>query len=353
MNGNSIVRLTRSYNCCLREDRDTMVQSASSSQIHVQPSCAEDWIRDRHQVVRRDTIADHILQSLGQPATKIEPVHEGVVHIVFRATVGDSTVYLKIATKGRSMLAEVQALELAAQQRVLVPRIIHYGHVANQAGVSCLILARLSGDSTVHFPPSRKNAVYEAAGPFLRQLHGIPVDGFGRLSSNQAGESAWENLVIHQMRTDIAQLNRTGLLKRDENVALQRIIDDAVSRELLIVRTPRLLHMDLQSHHIFAGEDDQIGFLDFHKASGGDSLFDLVMFSCYEGTQALYSLLRGYTSAMESIEQKLFDLRLRQIAPFYRISFALDKMAWGAVPLQGISILRLVGDYERNLLSTL
>jgi len=313
------------------------------------PVRSEAWIRDRHQVISRDTIADHILQALGQPVTKIEPVHKGTVHIVFRASVGDRNVYIKIATKGRSMLAEVQALELVTKQQILVPPIIHYGHVDDHADVSCLIMGRLSGENIAHFPASRKNDVYEAAGTLLRQIHKISVDGFGRLSFHQSEYSSWVDLLTHQMLTDIAQLNNTGLLKRDENAALQRVIDDASSRKMLVVRTPRLLHMDLQSNHIFAGEDDQIGFLDFHKASGGDPLFDLVMFSCYEGSQALSSLLRGYTSAMEPIEQKHFDLRFRQIAPFYRISFALDKMAWRAVPLPGISILRLIGDYEQNL----
>jgi fructosamine-3-kinase len=352
MNKSSIVQLSRPCNCCHKEGRDTMVQSASSSQIQGPPARAEAWIRDRHQEIRRDTIADHILQALGQPATKIEPVHEGFVHILFRASIGDSTVYLKMATKGRSMLAEVQALELAARQRILVPRIIHYGHIANQAGVSCLILARLSGDSTAHIAASRKNTVYEAAGSLLRQLHKIQADGFGRLSFHWSAENSWEDSVTNQMVTDIAQMNRTGLLKPDENEALQRILDDALSRELLVVRKPRLLHMDLQSPHIIAGEDGQIGILDFHKASGGDPLYDLVMFSCYEGAQALSSLLRGYTNAMESIEQKQFYLRFRQTAPFYCICFALEKIAWGAVPFQGISLPRLIGDYERNFLST-
>jgi fructosamine-3-kinase len=326
--------------------------SSFSPKIHRLLACDEDWIRDRHLVVGRDTLADHILQTLGRPATNIEPVHNGVVHIVYRATVGDSTVYLKIATQGRSMLAEVKALEFAARQRLLVPRIMHYGCIANQAGVTCLILTCLSGDCSANFDSSRKNAVYEAAGQFLLRLHEIQVDCFGRLSSGRSVESSWGDLITHQMLTDIAQLNCTGVFKQNENVVLQHIIDDALARELLVVRAPRLLHMDLQSHHIFADEDGQIGLLDFHKASGGDPLFDLVIFSCYEGAQAFSSLLRGYTSTLESAEEKRFDLRLRQITPFYCISFALSKIAWGAVSFQDSNILRLVGDYERNQLAT-
>lgn len=322
-----------------------MVLSASHSQIDKLPASTEAWVRDRHQVVSHSTIADHIVQSLGQPATKIEPVHEGVVHIVYRATIGDRAVYLKIATKGRSMLAEVQALELAAQQHISVPRIIHYGHIGNRADVSCLMLANLSGNSIAHFQPSSRSAVYEAAGSLLRQLHKIPVDDFGRLYSNMPVESSWENALSHQIANDIGRLNRLGLLKRDDNVVLQRIIDDAVRRELLVVRTPRLLHMDLQSHHIFADENGQIGLLDFHKASGGDPLFDLVIFSYYEGAEALSSLLSGYTSAMESLEQERFEVRFRKLAPFYRMSFTLTKIGWGEVSYP-LNIDRLVGIYE-------
>jgi aminoglycoside phosphotransferase (APT) family kinase protein len=170
-----------------------------------------------------------------------------------RATLRVGDVFLKIDADQRNADVEVEAMALAP---VPTPTVLwHKPPVLALAALPGTALGRLGERSTA------SPAAWAAAGAAVRALHDAPLPPWpGRtvdeLASRLAGECEW--LAAHDvLPVDVVTANR-------------RLAETA-----LRPWTPVFIHGDLQVDHVFIGDDEITGVIDWSEAAEGDAMYDV------------------------------------------------------------------------------
>jgi aminoglycoside phosphotransferase (APT) family kinase protein len=210
--------------------------------------------------------------------TDVPDTHENTVEVVVahreRATLRVGDAFLKIdADQGRTD-REVEAMRLAP---VPTPRVLwRKPPVLALAAVPGTPIARLGEPSTS--PP----AAWAAAGRMLRALHNAPVP-------------PWPGQAAHQIASRLDTECR-WLLEND--VLPQQLV--RVNREMAEVAlrpwTPVFAHGDLQVAHVFIGDDEVTGVVDWSEAGPGDAMYDLASLTLGH-REHIDDVVRGYGQA--------------------------------------------------------
>lgn len=154
------------------------------------------------------------------------------------------------------------------------------------------------------------------AGRLLRDIHDVPVTGYGRLSPGGAAEHARIEAWLLRRPTFAAPVNG-GLCDLVETVT------DVLRQHVpLVADAPaRLLHGDWTSRHVLHAHAEITGVVDLESVRGGDPLADVAGWSLQEPAYLTEALASSYFAAPPD-EHQLTALVV------YRLRIALFLLAF-------------------------
>jgi aminoglycoside phosphotransferase (APT) family kinase protein len=174
-----------------------------------------------------------------------------------------------------------------------------------------------TGGAAADQPPpcASPEPVAAAAGRLLRQIHTIPVHGYGRLDASGVGlrpsPASWilqlpplpadAHADLHALRTQAQQVLRHHL-------------------HLLDTVPGRLLHGDWTARHVIVRHGRITGVVDLESVRGGDPLADLAGWSLQEPAELSAALFAGYFTAPP-------DRPARTRLALYRVRIAAAMLA--------------------------
>jgi aminoglycoside phosphotransferase (APT) family kinase protein len=207
---------------------------------------------------------------LGSPVGDAAPVPSAAENQVFRIRCDDLVAYLKVADQA-DLQRELGVLQLLGRAGVLAPVVEAADPDGIRTGAPCALLRDVGGSPLSHSSPE-----LTAAGPLLRQVHEIALDGYGYLATRETDlcgeDGSWHHTIQRRIQglepIAEARLVDPGLLSR-----AVEIVNDSLPR-LASPRPGRLLHGDFHPRHVY-GRDGQVsGIIDWADASCGDPLYD-------------------------------------------------------------------------------
>lgn len=226
-------------------------------------------------------------------------VPEGVSTYVYRAEATDGTAYLRFLPEDATFGVEVFAQQKLSELGVPVPRVLHYEPWEPVTGRSMMITAELPGEALSPAAPEEiLRPVLRRAGKMLKQLHSVPIAGFGwvdrRFETELRGEHPdYPTYFDEFLESDLSAL--AAFFSKDTMVRLRNLTQEA--RQTLDIENAVLVHGDFCLEHIFHVGDEFTGFIDFGEIRGNHPYFDLGAFLNADETekqQATRWLLEGY-----------------------------------------------------------
>lgn len=215
-----------------------------------------------------------------------------------------------------STLVEAWAYRECERRNVRVPKVL-----AVSEDPEYLVIERLCGTSL----PDRSatmtasdRAAWVRAGEDLRAIHEVRLAGFGPLlpgPDEPRGEATeWCPFAEHARTEGIRWLADAGFLSTANARGLIRRFDEAEAAFAQVTQG-RLLHGDLECHHVFRSPDGgYAGLIDFGQAQAGDPRWDLARVPLWDEDEALDALLEGYGSDAVTNEDR------ELLLPLYRLS---------------------------------
>jgi aminoglycoside phosphotransferase (APT) family kinase protein len=176
-------------------------------------------------------------------------------------------------------------------------------------------------------PVERQRPYLQQAGHYLRLIHAIELEGYGRLdedlylrSGQVRGEAdTWRAAVLRGVDRGLDYLGRHHLLDADTIDTVPRLVRNHDT--MLSAWTGScLMHGDLGAVHIFVDVEREAvtGLIDFADRSAGDPLWDLTSYEWAGGDELLY-LLEGYepdVAMRDALDVKFLLYSVLQAVPW-------------------------------------
>jgi aminoglycoside phosphotransferase (APT) family kinase protein len=181
--------------------------------------------------------------------------------------------------------------------------------------------------SRSHADEGRMALLLQDLGRLCARVHQIRLTGFGPLDVRpllRAGEpvpvrglhDAWREHLVQHLDRHVRKCVDLGALSLASADHAQQAIRSALP--LLDDVSPRLLHGDLGSHNVLAGETGVLGLLDWEDCLAGDSVFDIAFWATFHPPHRYPFFLAGY----QSVASLPADFNLRFWVYFLRIALA-------------------------------
>ncbi|MEV6281455.1 aminoglycoside phosphotransferase family protein [Kribbella sp. NPDC051770] len=245
-----------------------------------------------HALLDRAGIAPHELHAH-------EELTEGTYNTVYRLTVGERQLVLKVApdpaspglTYEQALIRTETEFYQAARGKAPVPEVVY-------ADAELLLMTALPGATMLSVGAAR-TAYRRELGAIVRNLHEVVgADGFGY---PQRGLVATWAVAFQRMLDDVlADAERYGV-EVPAGVTRQLGLDrfELLNR----VRTPRLVHFDLWDGNILVDGGRISGLIDGERAFWGDPVAEFVSLTLFSSVDD--ELLVGYGS---DIDRELLSL---------------------------------------------
>lgn len=243
-----------------------------------------------------------------------EELTEGTYNTVYRLTVGEQRLVLKVAPDPSSPgLSHEQALirsetefYQAARGKAPVPEVVY-------ADAEVLLMTALPGTTMRGLAAGERTAYRRELGTIVRSLHEIVgADGFGY---QQRGLVPTWAVAFQRMLDDVlADAERYGV-ELPSGVSRHLALDRF---ELLnTVRTPRLVHFDLWDGNILIDGGRISGLIDGERAFWGDPVAEFVSLTLFSSVDD--ELLAGYGSDVDRERLSLYRVYLYLIMLVERV----------------------------------
>lgn len=249
-------------------------------------------------------VADAVRAALGEAPRTVTPLRVDGNHFAFRITVGDRDLFFRAADGDDDyMLAESCLMELAADAGVPAPRIFHTDVDGRTAPFRFQIMERCSGTSLADLQREDRldeRAIGEDLGRLLRRLHGVALDGFGFLDTDELRRTGrprglhrrYADYVTTRLDDHLGYLEAHELLSRREAGAVRDVLRGAAP---LLARTRgALVHRDPAFWNLLGTPQRITGLVDWDDAVSGDPADDLGMLHCFHDAPFLDAVRRGY-----------------------------------------------------------
>ena len=141
------------------------------------------------------------------------------------------------------------------------------------------------------------------AGAYLKQIHTIPLQGFGMIEAGLRGVHAtWTEALRIRLPETLAYLVEQQLLSEAASSTIERIF----MQEEPMLAGGVLLHGDFHPANIIIDESDRkiAGAIDLSQAKVGDPLFDIAFYATYASEERLAAFLEGYDRAFTDEDRR-------------------------------------------------
>lgn len=288
-------------------------------------------------------MADAVATATMAPILDIRRIVAGEQNEVYDVTLERApSVIVKISHRG-SLAHEREAwvLEECAARGVPAPRI----HARSRVEVaddqhSIIVMEKLAGERLcdVDLSDTVLRRVLGQLGEWLRQLHAIPVRGFGYLDGSGAGyRAAFDDWLADSVATAMPAFERAA-----QSVGLELEKVQAWVREILdaLQAAPQavtLVHNDLLANHVLVHEGRLSGIIDWGEVAAEPPAMDFARWHFNEGARFPVEWIKsGYGDA--SLSEPPNDRTYRALW----LSTGLWLMQWyhGTGFLQGVEAAR-------------
>jgi aminoglycoside phosphotransferase (APT) family kinase protein len=234
-----------------------------------------------------------------------EELTEGTYNTVYRLTIGERQLVLKIAPDPSSPgLSHEQALirtetefYQAARGKAPVPEVVY-------ADAEVLLMTALPGTTMQGLAAAERTSYRRELGAIVRSLHEVVgADGFGYPQRGLV--STWAVAFQRMLDDVLADAERYGV-ELPSGVSRQLALDRF---ELLnTVRTPRLIHFDLWDGNVLVDGGRISGLIDGERAFWGDPVAEFVSLTLFSSVDD--ELLAGYGSDIDQERLSLYRVYL-------------------------------------------
>ena len=248
-------------------------------------------------------IPDLIRRATGSVPLRLTPIPTVPDTIVYEAELPTSSVIFKaIDPDGHDpdgigleawMCDTVRALGVPA------PRVLTVDTSRSSLPTSYFIMEKARGQPLSSVPTAQLPPFLRQIGAYLRQIHAVQVEHFGRLDEEhyrqqhtvQGSDPTWRAAVLKDIPASLTYLQQTGAFEAPFIDAIERILMLADPLLLTITRG-QLLHGDIGALHVWVDPDRNAvtSFVDFGECSAGDPIWDIMRFE-WEGVP---QLIEGY-----------------------------------------------------------
>jgi aminoglycoside phosphotransferase (APT) family kinase protein len=144
------------------------------------------------------------------------------------------------------------------------------------------------------------NELIATLGRWLRELHQIALDGFGRLDVREVVKrnrgagffTTWREYVLARLNEHLQLCLAIGAIDERERALAEGLFSD-IDRSIRPF-TPSLLHGDPGHHNVFELEGSISAVLDWEDALSGDPVFDIAFWGTFYPDSWLPPFLEGY-----------------------------------------------------------
>ncbi|GAB3809876.1 phosphotransferase [Kribbella italica] len=251
-----------------------------------------------HAVLDRAGIAPHALSAH-------EELTEGTYNTVYRLTVGERQLVLKVApdpsspglSHEQALIRTETAFYHAARGKAPVPEVVY-------ADAESLLMTSLPGTTMLGLPATERASYRRELGTIVRSLHEVVgADGFGYPQRGLV--STWAVAFQRMLDDVLADAERYGVelpTGVTRHLALDRF-------ELLnTVRTPRLIHFDLWDGNLLVDGGRISGLVDGERAFWGDPVAEFVSLTLFGSMDD--ELLAGYGADIDRERLSLYRVYL-------------------------------------------
>ncbi|MBV7332125.1 aminoglycoside phosphotransferase family protein [Chloroflexi bacterium TSY] len=166
------------------------------------------------------------------------------------------------------------------------------------------------------------HSVANSLGTFLAHLHGIPVQGYGRLQEDESRICGQQTDALSGILArwcwgqlwpfDQSSLHDHPFAKMDPALIPKLQMVQAELLELASSENAVLLHADLHGEHIFQENSELTGVIDFGAAAIGLPAWDFAILAHYHGWAAVQQVLMEYDGSV--LRQKAFVHQVQELA---------------------------------------
>jgi aminoglycoside phosphotransferase (APT) family kinase protein len=186
------------------------------------------------------------------------------------------------------------------ERGIPVPKVISYLEKPKSIGLETAIIDSADGVPMpeAHLPKEQKNKIYELLGEWLKKIHEIKLDGFGKLKIRNGklqGKFAspkeyWESNKNNGHKA-IDFLFDKELITEEEAKKIRGVYSEI---EALEFGQASFLHRDLHQDHVFVKDGNISGIIDFASSMAGDPRQDIAMSLVFQNKEEREYFKKGY-----------------------------------------------------------
>lgn len=244
-----------------------------------------------HEVVAKDANASVV---------GLRRIVEGELNEVYDVTLdGASSLIMRISHGGREAFdREAWVLDECSARGIPAPQILAVRDVDVQGQRrTCCLMTKLEGARLcdLDLDEATTRRVLEELGAWLRQLHAIPVRGFGYLDGSGVGGQASVEEGLANLVDDAADFEKAGGAVGLRASSVRAWLDEI--DQALRAAPPRitLIHNDLLAKHVLVQDGHLSGVIDFGQVAAEPAANDFAKWDFIEGDRfPVSSIQRGY-----------------------------------------------------------
>ncbi len=242
-------------------------------------------MRENQNLVKLDASSFEaaIFDDFGLKIKNSSRVEKGYSSQVYKADLGEETIFIRINIDKNIFEAEEIAYKLFEEKGIPVPRIITYQENPPSLGYPTIIMSKAVGKTIKESNLSEEDidAIYEEIGRLLKKIHEIKLDGFGSLivkDNELIGKfQSWkQHCEFH------SEYNTKSLIYAHENnfitdIEVAKIKEIYQEVNSLNLGRASFLHRDIHQGHLFVEGPHITGIIDLGAIMAGDPRYDIAM----------------------------------------------------------------------------
>lgn len=200
---------------------------------------------------------------------------------------GAPPVIVKIAHGGpESHDREAWALAQCASRGIQAPRLHLHRHVeVGDERRSVIVMEKLAGERLSDLDPAEVDlrAVLKGVGSWLRELHSIPVQGFGYVDGSGTGKYATLEDWLTGFRDEARVFEEAGRSVGLETATVQSWVREVFDSFQAVPPRITFIHNDLLADHVLIQDGQLSGIIDFGEVAAEPAVSEFAKWHFNEG----------------------------------------------------------------------
>lgn len=268
-----------------------------------------------------NSIESAVKTDFGLEINNAGKIEHGYSSEVYKAELGDDTVFIRINKDAKVFNAEVLGYEIFEKQGIPVPKIIAYKEHPQTIRHPAMIMSSAVGTTVgeADLSPEDKDVIYKKLGKLLNKIHETKLDGFGTLKVEDGrivGEfPTWQAYREKQHRNDLKALDFSKEKNFVTEIETAKIKHVYVELASLDFGKASLLHKDLHQSHFFVKGTEITGVIDLGRILAGDPRYDIAMSLFFQNPRQQENFKKGYGELANDpvVNKYLITIAIRKI----------------------------------------